>query len=184
MRLLFIILICFQTSVLAYNLEQESYKNQGVLVCKPTDISINIYNLLSSNKILNINDYINWLQNNITYKFDKNDYWQSPIETIKNKTGDCEDFAILNKAVLNVLGYNATVFIMRNTTSAHAFCIFQDNDRYNMIDNSTLITLNAKSIREIATYLFIATDFVIFTQVNIKTHKETTLFRKSQLIKN
>jgi predicted transglutaminase-like cysteine proteinase len=35
------------------------------------------------------------VNSNINYVDDKIDYWQSPSETIKLKTGDCEDYAIL-----------------------------------------------------------------------------------------
>lgn len=45
----------------------------------------------------------------IEYTLDKDqyhedDYWASPVETIMNKKGDCEDFAILQKEVLRHLG--------------------------------------------------------------------------------
>jgi hypothetical protein len=36
-----------------------------------------------------------WIEQNITYKADEFDYMQSPKETLKRKTGDCEDFAVL-----------------------------------------------------------------------------------------
>ena len=42
------------------------------------------------------NFYISWLiRNNITYKKDSGDYWQSAEKTWEKGTGDCEDIAIL-----------------------------------------------------------------------------------------
>lgn len=37
-------------------------------------------------------------------QYHEDDYWASPIETIMNGKGDCEDFAILQKEVLRHLG--------------------------------------------------------------------------------
>lgn len=43
-----------------------------------------------------------WVNNNVEYKreADYKDYWQSPSETIKLMTGDCEDIAILKAYIL------------------------------------------------------------------------------------
>jgi hypothetical protein len=36
----------------------------------------------------------------LTYKPDSGDYWQSPEESLKYRTGDCEDYAILKADAL------------------------------------------------------------------------------------
>lgn len=56
----------------------------------------------------------NWISNNIKYKSDWDQYgvdefWQTPLETLKLKTGDCEDYAILGASMLRALGYDARV---------------------------------------------------------------------------
>ena len=40
-------------------------------------------------------DICTWVHENIKYKPDATNYWQSPEETLSLKTGDCEDLAIL-----------------------------------------------------------------------------------------
>jgi hypothetical protein len=55
---------------------------------------------------IDINDFVfddrcyaessyDWCFNNITYKKDYNDEWQTPLETLNKRTGDCEDAVIL-----------------------------------------------------------------------------------------
>ncbi len=53
---------------------------------------------------------INKEVNKYTYKEDlklykKNDYWATPKEFLKNKGGDCEDFAIMKYSLLRKIGY-------------------------------------------------------------------------------
>jgi hypothetical protein len=50
-----------------------------------------------------------WVVLNIRYQAEpaRQDYWQTPTETLSNGTGDCEDFAILLCSL--VLAYNSTV---------------------------------------------------------------------------
>lgn len=45
-------------------------------------------------------------KNLLVYKYDTDDYWQSPFESISLGTGDCEDYAIL---FLNILYYNYNI---------------------------------------------------------------------------
>jgi predicted transglutaminase-like cysteine proteinase len=46
-----------------------------------------------------------WVQERIQYKADDGDYWQKPEETIARGKGDCEDLAILKRAILLNNGY-------------------------------------------------------------------------------
>jgi transglutaminase-like putative cysteine protease len=53
-----------------------------------------------------------WVSSHISYKFDKDvhgvsDYWQYPEETLKLRTGDCEDFAIVLCSLLRAYGVPA-----------------------------------------------------------------------------
>jgi hypothetical protein len=57
-----------------------------------------------------IEDCSQWCSNNIKYKNDKlqfrvEDYWQTPDEVRKNKSGDCEDFCCLFLDMLDKRNY-------------------------------------------------------------------------------
>lgn len=45
-----------------------------------------------------------WVNHAIQYQRDAVDYWQAPKSTLKLKTGDCEDMAILKRAILIARG--------------------------------------------------------------------------------
>ena len=98
-----------------------------------------------TNNIKSIEDYILWLQANIKYKRDENqDYWADPEETLKNKLGDCEDFAFFNQAALHVFGYQSNVVALLRPFRSHAVCVFKDNGNYVIIDNNQLKRTQAK----------------------------------------
>jgi hypothetical protein len=40
-------------------------------------------------------DIAEWIENNITYVEDEEDFWQTPEETLTRGAGDCEDMSIL-----------------------------------------------------------------------------------------
>jgi uncharacterized repeat protein (TIGR02543 family) len=63
----------------------------------------------SENLLENIRSAYYWTSWNIKYMYDKDrwgevDYWQLPSTTIKLRTGDCEDHAILLTSLLRALG--------------------------------------------------------------------------------
>lgn len=86
-----------------------------------------------------------WMINSLTYQADKVgvDYWKTPEETLIEKGGDCEDFAILAMTILKDLGYEAHLVILfpREGDSGHAVCVFKykGKDRYGVIDNQYLL---------------------------------------------
>lgn len=43
----------------------------------------------------NVEEACLWINNNIRYKKDANDYWKLPQETLDDRSGDCEDQALL-----------------------------------------------------------------------------------------
>jgi len=49
-----------------------------------------------------------WVNRAIAYAADPRDHWQGPIETLRRKTGDCEDYAILKRAILIARGWPAS----------------------------------------------------------------------------
>lgn len=59
------------------------------------------------------------------YKNDPQDYWQPANETITKKTGDCEDFAIVQAAILlksgkvHIEDLKFVIYVQRNTNQQH-----------------------------------------------------------------
>lgn len=96
-----------------------------------------------------------WLKKNIHYKSDRiaGDYWQPPDETLKVKTGDCEDFAILVQVLLAEVGIpSEIVFIglkkgIKNST--HAICAFEQGGLYGYFSGPYLHQPFASSIQQL-----------------------------------
>jgi hypothetical protein len=89
----------------------------------------------------------NWVKDNIIYKKEIGDYWQTPEETMQLKTGDCEDIAILIIAIT----YNKTKikmdFVLVNTlyninTPNHAVCMV------NYLSNDYICEQNGVSLKK------------------------------------
>lgn len=90
-----------------------------------------------------------WLRQNTKKQAEceKCDHWKTPKEMMKDKAGDCEDFAFLNQAILKDLGYETKViWIYGNIKSkniknhfSHAICIFRNNNKWQIMDNQDYI---------------------------------------------
>jgi hypothetical protein len=90
--------------------------------------SLNSYSHIDIN---NLEDLTIWIHNNIKYKSDgKFDYWQTPEETMRLKTGDCEDMCILfqdiAKKKLNIIVYVLALSDKINIMFGHSIIIYQD----------------------------------------------------------
>lgn len=48
-----------------------------------------------------------WVNRHVAYAADPRDRWQGPAETLRLGTGDCEDYAILKRAILLARGWPA-----------------------------------------------------------------------------
>jgi len=68
---------------------------------------------------IDFNDIHTWVVSNIAYKADVYDEWQSPHETIKLGTGDCEDSAILLSAMCGEIGISTSLLIIWMTDMYH-----------------------------------------------------------------
>lgn len=54
-----------------------------------------------------------WIFNNIKSVSEENDYWKSPMETLRDKEGDCEDVAILYMyLVKEILGIETSFVVL------------------------------------------------------------------------
>lgn len=106
--------------------------------------------------VTNIYNLQSWIRNNITYSQEEEkeakfiDYWQTPEETIKWKSGDCEDFCFLYKHFLEKLGYKTTVYACYYASYGHAIALFIHRGKYVICSNSNLHFTNyTTSIRAI-----------------------------------
>jgi hypothetical protein len=74
-----------------------------------------------------IDDIINYITNNYTYKDEQTDYWQLPEETYRLKTGDCEDLALLFCYLLETkLDIRTNLIIIAKNTEVHILANYND----------------------------------------------------------
>ena len=87
--------------------------------------------------------------------FGEADHWQSPEEFVARKAGDCEDYALLARALLRRNGIEAFVFsVFGKEGYAHTVCVFVNHrGRYNVIDVDKLRVLDVKSLESVASWL-------------------------------
>jgi len=135
-------------------IRQETYSANGISICRPVPLDMEIWDFINKNNIRSIEDYVDWVQKNIRYEKDKGkDTWAAPQVTLKRKYGDCEDYAFLNAAVLRVLGYQPKVLAMKGLTGGHAICVFQENGYYFWIDNTEIKKTSTRTIVDFGRYL-------------------------------
>jgi len=161
---------------------QERFETSGVLVSRPVPLDEKILDLIIFNNIVSLEDYVQWLQENIKYRKEEGgDHWSTPGETLQNKYGDCEDYAFLNQAVLRVAGYQPKVLAAGKLGRLHAICVFQEGGHYSWIDNTKLRRTQAQSIYEFAKYLFSQYDFYCLVELRFETKDWDILFKRSEI---
>ena len=80
------------------------------------------------------------------------DSWQSPAETRKLKTGDCEDIAILLQHELAKLNFKAEVVFGLKTRldkHGHAWCEFKYEGQHYIIEPSNGVCYNRKGLSKL-----------------------------------
>lgn len=85
-------------------------------------------------------------------QFGKDDYWQSPQEILANKKGDCEDFAVFAKQILELNGYSAHVLNLYGTKD-HSICIFKKGGKYGAVDGGKFVAADFKDLQSLITYM-------------------------------
>ena len=104
---------------------------------------------LSSPEIL-----VRFMRKNFTFIDDRRlfgteDYWQSPEELWSRREGDCEDYALFAKEALEKQGMTAyVVSFYGNNGYAHTVTIFEENGRYDVINEDRLFKYRTKTIEE------------------------------------
>ncbi|MFH1046491.1 MAG: transglutaminase-like domain-containing protein [Candidatus Omnitrophota bacterium] len=163
---------------------QERVSFGSISVLRPLPLDELIRDVMVVNNIASLQDYLGWLQANITYEKDltHQDRWSAPEETLKAKRGDCEDYAFLNEAVLRVMGLKPQVLALGGVGGQHAICVFKNNDEFFWIDNAELKTTTARTLEEFARHIFSACGGCYLLSVNLPTHDWDILFKRSVLV--
>lgn len=87
-------------------------------------------------------------------QFGQKEYWQSPQEFLQNGKGDCEDFAIFAKALLEQLGKRAFLFNVYGDGFAHTVCVFEEGGKFHVIDKDRVIRYDAASLEELSKKIY------------------------------
>ena len=129
--------------------------DNGVCVSAPNKEDKYVSDFLYVKGIKSIDNFINWVHENIKYKSDLSwkDSWASPSETLSLKTGDCEDFAFLFAAGLRTMGKNPLVIAVAGKDISHAICVFKYDKYYQIVDNENLIKTEIKTLELLTPYL-------------------------------
>lgn len=102
-----------------------------------------------------------WVHRNIYYRKDRDvyneaDFWQDSCETLRIRTGDCEDFSVLISDALSEIGIASLIVgIVNDTGEAHAVCLYRiDGIWYASSNWETLRCKKAQSLRETFQYIY------------------------------
>lgn len=105
-------------------------------------------------KLASPDELSKWLKKNIRFQedrflFGKEDYWQSPEEFFKHKSGDCEDYAIFAQTILKSQGIESYVVSFYGPNAyAHTVLIYQDEEGYSVLNQDKLKRYRAPTIEE------------------------------------
>lgn len=101
-------------------------------------------------KLKNTQEIAEWVKANITYNSDQNlhgerDYWQTPEETLVLRSGDCEDYAFLNQALLKRINIESLVLSVERSYRkiVHAICVFPRDTPTSYLNNQYLHKSNS-----------------------------------------
>jgi predicted transglutaminase-like cysteine proteinase len=77
------------------------------------------------------------------------DYWSTPLETLSNGAGDCEDYAIVKYVALRESGIvpdNLRLVIVRDSKDQtdHAVLAVRNEEKWLILDNRTLVMVDAE----------------------------------------
>ena len=85
-------------------------------------------------------------------QFGQEDYWQSAAEIFQTKKGDCEDFAIFAKQILEINGYRAFILNLHGTKD-HSICIFKQGGKYGAVDGGQFIAADFENLQSLISYI-------------------------------
>jgi hypothetical protein len=82
------------------------------------------------------------------------DHWKTPEETIRDKGGDCEDFAFLTDKVLSDNGYETYVIAIYFKKTAHAITIIKIDNKYAFFDNMYYINHKFNNLNDLLNFYY------------------------------
>jgi len=96
-----------------------------------------------------------FMRNNFTYVEDRflldvDEYWQGAQEMLVRRQGDCEDYAVFTKAILERMGYRVFLLSLYSGADAHTVTVFEKNGRVGVFDLDKLLTPRSDSLGRIA----------------------------------
>jgi len=109
-----------------------------------TNSTCNLEKIIQSQKMpKDLNEISKYLNEKIIYLCDKKDFWNSPIKTINEGFGDCDDKAILGSYFAEKLGYCPKVLVLiENVKSGHLVTLLEEihgngenNKKYGAIES-------------------------------------------------
>lgn len=81
--------------------------------------------------------------------FGEEDYWQTPEEMLNKKIGDCEDFALFAKQILEKNGYETVIFSVYQEDKAHAVAVFRNGNSWGIFDLDDYRSMEGSSLRDL-----------------------------------
>jgi len=163
------------TEIKHINIAQEIIINKDILVSRPKPLDLKIHNIIDLNNIRTLEDYSDWLKNNIQYQHDG----LKAVKTLSKAKGDCEDFSFLNMYVLKMLGYQPRFIAVQRPGKAHAICIFKHNGRYYWFDNAKLHKSNSESLQNFSQLITQRYNYKQVLELDLDTNSWQIIFQRS-----
>ena len=161
---------------LSFYIRQDSSRDNGVLVSRPNRTDIQIRDFILQTRIKSIEDYATWLCRNIEYRTSpQGDAWVLPEDILRRRWGDCEDFALLNSAVLRVLGYQPRFLALRRARRAHAICTVQKDGAFVWFDNANIQGASATTLQDFVQLLKKRYNLSQVLELNLSTMQWTRI---------
>ena len=162
-----------------YHVRQDIVRGDGILVSRPNVLDEQMFDFIRLNGIKTLEDYPQWIKANLSYQQDSSfDNWSLPHETLNKKIGDCEDFALLTKAVTRVLGFQPRFLALVRKNKAHAICVMEQDGYYVWFDNMKLIRTKTRTIEEFNKYITTTFQYNEVNELNEETGKWIPRYRK------
>ncbi len=85
-------------------------------------------------------------------QFGKEEYWQTAEEILRNRKGDCEDFALFAHEIMKQNGISSFVISLYGS-KPHAICIFKKNGLYGAVNGGDYIAPEFKDLCSLLSYI-------------------------------
>ncbi|MFA5173638.1 MAG: transglutaminase domain-containing protein [Candidatus Pacearchaeota archaeon] len=134
----------FKTKITPYNPVNREFLG----FIQPEKVKDNIDNLNLINQPENdLSKIANYLSNNIDYKEEEDNSWQTPLQTLSLKSGDCEDFSVLLLSMF--YAYNPKLNCYSLIFDSHVSTICYYNQNYAYFDKDKSDKINNPNKKEL-----------------------------------